>query len=116
MLALTTNCINFLTIIIKVNFFHLFCRLSLCGRSLAVGNEAGNVLMLAFEDMPFPAYYQYDQLKKAIYSLVSNEREMAYKVKSLGFFGYVEHVRYQPKKRHRSCKNIPKETHLTDEN
>ncbi|XP_012162084.1 WD repeat-containing protein 78 [Ceratitis capitata] len=92
------------------------CKLSLCGRSLAVGNEAGNVLMLAFEDMPFPAYYQYDQLEKAIYSLVSNEKEMAYKVKSLGFFGYAEHVRYQPKKRHRRCKNIPKEPHLTDEN
>ncbi|XP_050334108.1 dynein axonemal intermediate chain 4 [Bactrocera neohumeralis] len=92
------------------------CRLSLCGRSLAVGNETGNVLMLAFEDMPFPAYYQYDQLEKAIYNLISNDKEMTHKVKSLGFFGYAEHVRYQPKKRRRMRKKIQKDTNLSDEN
>lgn len=72
--------------------------------------------MLAFEGMPFSAYYQYDQLEKAIYNLISNDKEMTYKVKSLGFFGYAEHVRYQPKKRRKRRKKIQKDVYLSEEN
>ncbi|XP_017486882.1 PREDICTED: WD repeat-containing protein 78 [Rhagoletis zephyria] len=90
--------------------YYTCCDLSLCGRSLAVGNEAGNVLMLAFEDMPFPAYYQYDQLEKAILNLLSNNKEMKNKVKSLGFFGYTEHVRYRIKKHGKRSKKSHTET------
>ncbi|XP_053954610.1 dynein axonemal intermediate chain 4 [Anastrepha ludens] len=87
------------------------CKLSLCSRSLAVGNEAGSVLMMAFEDMPFPAYYQYDQLEKSILSLLSNDKKMKHKVKSIGFFGYPEHVRFRPKKRSKRRKKPQQGTH-----
>ncbi|XP_067648099.1 dynein axonemal intermediate chain 4 [Eurosta solidaginis] len=84
--------------------YYTCCRLSLCGRSLAVGNDIGNVLMLAFEDMPFPAHYQYDQLEKTIFTLLASDKAMLDKVKSLGFFGYSEQVRYKPKKRDKTAK------------
>ncbi|XP_060660313.1 dynein axonemal intermediate chain 4 [Drosophila nasuta] len=63
-------------------------RFAHCGRSLAVGNEAGQVLMLSFEDMPFPPHFQYRQLKRAIYKALSLEPTLQQQVKSVGNFGY----------------------------
>ncbi|KAL7732061.1 hypothetical protein ACLKA6_015823 [Drosophila palustris] len=63
-------------------------RFAHCGRSLAVGNEAGNLLMLSFEDMPFPPHFQYRQLKRAIYKALSLEPALKQQVKSVGHFGY----------------------------
>ncbi|KAH8406821.1 hypothetical protein KR222_004623 [Zaprionus bogoriensis] len=64
------------------------CSFTHCGRSMAVGNEAGNLLMLAFEDMPFPPHFQYRQLKRAIYKALSLEPALKQQVKSVGHFGY----------------------------
>ncbi|KAH8365966.1 hypothetical protein KR093_007730 [Drosophila rubida] len=63
-------------------------RFAHCGRSLAVGNEAGHLLMLAFEDMPFPPHFQYRQLKRAIYKALNLEPTLQQQVKSVGYFGY----------------------------
>ncbi|EDW17241.1 uncharacterized protein Dmoj_GI16791 [Drosophila mojavensis] len=64
-----------------------FC-FSHCGRCLAVGNEAGNLLMLAFEDMPFPPHFQYKQLKRALYKALELDPELLQKVRSVGPFHY----------------------------
>ncbi|EDW72645.1 uncharacterized protein Dwil_GK17066 [Drosophila willistoni] len=63
-------------------------RFTHCGRSLAVGNEDGNLLMLSFEDMPFPPHFQYKQLKRAIFKALAMEPELRQQVKSVGYFGY----------------------------
>ncbi|XP_046812033.1 uncharacterized protein LOC124421218 [Lucilia cuprina] len=63
-------------------------KLSLCGRSVAVGNSNGIVDMLAFEDMPFSPHFQYDHLEKTIHKILANENELLRDVKSLGYFGY----------------------------
>ncbi|KAH8303034.1 hypothetical protein KR044_013402 [Drosophila immigrans] len=63
-------------------------RFAHCGRSLAVGNEAGQLLMLSFEDMPFPPHFQYRQLKRAIYKALNLEPTLQQQVKSVGHFGY----------------------------
>jgi len=63
-------------------------RFTHCGRSLAVGNEAGNLLMLSFEDMPFPPHFQYKQLKRAIFKALSMQPDLRKQVKSVGYFGY----------------------------
>ncbi|XP_064541668.1 dynein axonemal intermediate chain 4 [Drosophila montana] len=59
-----------------------------CGRSLAVGNEAGNLLMLAFEDMPFPPHFQYRQLKRALFKALALDPDLLQQVKSVGSFNY----------------------------
>ncbi|XP_023164706.2 WD repeat-containing protein 78 [Drosophila hydei] len=64
-----------------------FC-FSHCGRCLAVGNEAGNLLMLAFEDMPFAPHFQYRQLKRALYKALALDPELLQQVKSVGAFHY----------------------------
>ncbi|XP_037821979.1 dynein intermediate chain 4, axonemal [Lucilia sericata] len=63
-------------------------KLSLCGRSVAVGNSNGIVDMLAFEDMPFSPHFQYDHLEKTIHKILANESELLRDVKTLGYFGY----------------------------
>lgn len=70
-------------------FFHLFHhRFSLDGTCIAIGNEKGNVIMHSFEDMPFPPYYQYDAIEKAIYKAVSCNEDLLIELKSIGYFGY----------------------------
>ncbi|TMW49605.1 hypothetical protein DOY81_005314, partial [Sarcophaga bullata] len=61
---------------------------SLDGNSIAVGTERGNVLINALDDMPFPPYYQYDTLEKAIYNAVTNYPDLLIELKSVGYFGY----------------------------
>lgn len=55
---------------------------------MAVGNEAGNLLMLSFEDMPFPPHFQYRQLKRAIYKALDLRPKLQEQLKSVGHFGY----------------------------
>lgn len=55
---------------------------------MAVGNNRGIVDMLAFEDMPFSAHFQYDHLEKTIYKILANDKELLRDAKSLGYFGY----------------------------
>lgn len=57
---------------------------------MAVGNESGNLLMLSFEDMPFPPHFQYRQLKRAIYKALELQPELKEKLKSVGHFGYAD--------------------------
>ncbi|EDW76953.1 uncharacterized protein Dwil_GK12695 [Drosophila willistoni] len=59
-----------------------------CGRTLVVGNERGNTLFQAMNDMPFAPHFQYDELEKAIYKAIGNDQEMYIELKSIGFFGY----------------------------
>ncbi|EDV95907.1 dynein axonemal intermediate chain 4 [Drosophila grimshawi] len=59
-----------------------------CGRCLAVGNEAGHLLMLAFEDMPFQPHFQYRQLKRALFKALALDPELLEQAKSVGYFGY----------------------------
>ncbi|BFF97497.1 WD repeat-containing protein 78 [Drosophila madeirensis] len=73
---------------IDANSFYTTFRFAHCGRSLAVGNEAGNLLMLSFEDMPFPPHFQYKQLKRAIFKALAMEPDLRQQVKSVGHFGY----------------------------
>lgn len=68
--------------------FHFIASFSHCGRCLAVGNEAGNLLMLAFEDMPFPPHFQYRQLKRALFKALALDPELLQQVKSVGSFSY----------------------------
>lgn len=64
------------------------CSFSLDGNSIAIGTERGNVVMNALDEMPFPPYYQYDTLEKAIYKAVSHYPEVLIELKSIGYFGY----------------------------
>ncbi|XP_030380359.1 WD repeat-containing protein 78 [Scaptodrosophila lebanonensis] len=73
---------------IDAQIFYTTFRFTLCGRSLAVGNEAGHLLMLSFEDMPFPPHFQYKQLKRALFKALAMEPSLMQQVKSVGFFGY----------------------------
>ncbi|XP_017841775.2 WD repeat-containing protein 78 [Drosophila busckii] len=63
-------------------------RFTHCGRCLAVGNEAGHLLMLSFEDMPFSPHFQYRQLKRALFKALALYPELSEQVKSVGYFGY----------------------------
>ncbi|KAH8301952.1 hypothetical protein KR044_001250, partial [Drosophila immigrans] len=58
------------------------------GTTLAVGNERGNTLFQAINDMPFPPHFQYDELEKAIYKAIGNDQDLFIELKSVGFFGY----------------------------
>ncbi|XP_020800106.1 WD repeat-containing protein 78 [Drosophila serrata] len=73
---------------IDANIFYTTFKFTHCGRSLAVGNEAGNLLMLSFEDMPFSPHFQYKQLKRAIFKALSMQPDLRQQVKSVGYFGY----------------------------
>lgn len=66
----------------------LIRRFSHCGRSLVIGNERGNTLFNALNDMPFSPHFQYDELEKAIYKAIGNDHELIMELKSIGFFGY----------------------------
>ncbi|KAH8297620.1 hypothetical protein KR054_004502 [Drosophila jambulina] len=68
--------------------FNTVARFSHCGRSLVIGNERGNTLFKAINDMPFPPHFQYDELEKAIYKAIGNDYELLMELKSVGFFGY----------------------------
>ncbi|XP_023304991.2 dynein axonemal intermediate chain 4 [Lucilia cuprina] len=61
---------------------------SLNGCAIAIGTERGQVVVSAFDEMPFPPYYQYDTLEKAIYKAVNNFPELVIELKSVGYFGY----------------------------
>ncbi|EDV38786.1 uncharacterized protein Dana_GF24973 [Drosophila ananassae] len=73
---------------IDADIFYTTFKFTHCGRSLAVGNEAGNLLMMSFEDMPFPPHFQYKQLKRAIFKALSMQPDLRQQVKSVGYFGY----------------------------
>ncbi|XP_004521728.2 WD repeat-containing protein 78 [Ceratitis capitata] len=82
---------NLLAPISKKNIdksFHTLAKLSLCGRSLALGNERGNVLMCSFENMPFQSHNQYDELEKAIYNAIKLSPTLMKDLKNIGYFGY----------------------------
>ncbi|XP_020801574.1 WD repeat-containing protein 78 [Drosophila serrata] len=68
--------------------FNTVARFSHCGRTLVIGNERGNTLFNAINDMPFPPHFQYDELEKAIYKAIGNDHELLMELKSVGFFGY----------------------------
>lgn len=61
-----------------------------------VGNERGNALFQALNDMPFPPHFQYDELEKAIYKSMGNDQELFIELKSIGFFGYPNKVCMKP--------------------
>ncbi|XP_054088180.1 dynein axonemal intermediate chain 4 isoform X2 [Zeugodacus cucurbitae] len=68
--------------------FHTLARLSICGRSLAIGNERGNVLMCSFEHMPFQSHNQYAELEKALYNAIKLSPTLMQDLKNIGYFGY----------------------------
>ncbi|XP_016981816.1 dynein axonemal intermediate chain 4 [Drosophila rhopaloa] len=68
--------------------FNTVARFSHCGRTLVIGNERGNTLFNALDDMPFSPHFQYDELEKAIYKAIGNDHELLMELKSIGFFGY----------------------------
>ncbi|XP_017137527.1 WD repeat-containing protein 78 [Drosophila miranda] len=68
--------------------FNTVAQFSNCGRTLVVGNERGNTLFQALNDMPFQPHFQYDELEKAIFKAIGNDHELLMELKSIGFFGY----------------------------
>ncbi|XP_017066411.1 dynein intermediate chain 4, axonemal [Drosophila eugracilis] len=68
--------------------FNTVARFSHCGRTLVIGNERGNTLFQALNDMPFSPHFQYDELEKAIFKAIGSNRELFMELKSIGFFGY----------------------------
>ncbi|KAH8262518.1 hypothetical protein KR026_010085, partial [Drosophila bipectinata] len=68
--------------------FNTVARFSHCGRSLVIGNERGNTIFNALDDMPFSPHFQYDELEKAMYKAIGNDHELIMELKSIGFFGY----------------------------
>ncbi|XP_052847336.1 dynein axonemal intermediate chain 4 [Drosophila gunungcola] len=68
--------------------FNTVARFSHCGRTLVIGNERGNTLFHALNDMPFSPHFQYDELEKAIFKAIGNDYELLMELKSIGFFGY----------------------------
>ncbi|XP_017010524.2 dynein axonemal intermediate chain 4 [Drosophila takahashii] len=68
--------------------FNTVARFSHCGRTLVIGNERGNTLFNALNDMPFSPHFQYDELEKAIFKAIGNDHELFMELKSIGFFGY----------------------------
>jgi len=55
---------------------------------LVIGNERGNTLFNALNDMPFSPHFQYDELEKAIFKAIGNNHDLFMELKSIGFFGY----------------------------
>ncbi|KAH8349882.1 hypothetical protein KR084_008621 [Drosophila pseudotakahashii] len=68
--------------------FNTVARFSHCGRTLVIGNERGNTLFNALNDMPFSPHFQYDELEKAIFKAIGNDHELFMELKNIGFFGY----------------------------
>ncbi|XP_037722912.1 dynein intermediate chain 4, axonemal isoform X1 [Drosophila subpulchrella] len=68
--------------------FNTVARFSHCGRTLVIGNERGNTLFNALNDMPFSPHFQYDELEKAIFKAIGSNHELFMELKSIGFFGY----------------------------
>ncbi|BFF98396.1 WD repeat-containing protein 78 [Drosophila madeirensis] len=68
--------------------FNTVAQFSNCGRTLVVGNERGNTLFQALNDMPFEPHFQYDELEKSIFKAIGNDHELLMELKSFGFFGY----------------------------
>uniref|UniRef100_A0A1A9WB47 Dynein axonemal intermediate chain 4 n=1 Tax=Glossina brevipalpis TaxID=37001 RepID=A0A1A9WB47_9MUSC len=68
--------------------FNTTAKFSLDGFSIAIGNEKGNVHICSFDEMPFPPYFQYDTLEKAIHKIVASQSELLIELKSIGYFGY----------------------------
>ncbi|XP_030375496.1 WD repeat-containing protein 78 [Scaptodrosophila lebanonensis] len=76
--------------------FNTVAQFSNCGRTVAIGNERGNVLFQSLDDMPFEPHFQYDELEKAIYKAIGNDQELLIELKSVGFFGYPNKKSVQP--------------------
>ncbi|XP_030561001.1 WD repeat-containing protein 78 [Drosophila novamexicana] len=68
--------------------YNTIAQFSNSGTVLVVGNERGNTLFEALNDMPFAPHFQYDELEKAIYRAIGNDQELFIELKSIGFFGY----------------------------
>ncbi|XP_017864493.1 PREDICTED: dynein intermediate chain 1, axonemal [Drosophila arizonae] len=68
--------------------YNTIAQFSNSGTVLVVGNERGNVLFEALNDMPFAPHFQYDEMEKAIYRAIGNDQELFIELKSIGFFGY----------------------------
>ncbi|XP_034484168.1 WD repeat-containing protein 78 [Drosophila innubila] len=76
--------------------YNTVAQFSNSGTTLVVGNERGNALFQALNDMPFPPHFQYDELEKAIYKSMGNDQELFIELKSIGFFGYPNKVCMKP--------------------
>ncbi|XP_067635828.1 dynein axonemal intermediate chain 4-like [Eurosta solidaginis] len=82
---------NLLEPISRIKFstsFNTMFRFSLSGLSVAFGDERGDVRVCAFDRMPFPSYFQYDDLKYALFKALIFKPDMIPQLKSIGFFGY----------------------------
>lgn len=86
---LVTLIFNALHIRLEINFFVCFkFRFSCDGCNIAIGNEKGNVHISALDEMPFPPYFQYEALEKAIYKAVATDPDLLIELRSVGYFGY----------------------------
>jgi dynein intermediate chain 4, axonemal len=63
-------------------------KFSTCGRSIIVGDTDGNCHVCSLEDFPFPPYYQYDELQRALYHSLTNKQDLEKQIKQLGYLGY----------------------------
>ena len=63
-------------------------KFSPCGRSIIVGDTEGNTHVCGLEDFPFAPHYQYDELQKALYTSLTNKKDLEKQIKQLGFLGY----------------------------
>nr|XP_036222079.1 WD repeat-containing protein 78-like isoform X2 [Bactrocera oleae] len=61
---------------------------SLCGRSLAVGNEQGDVHICSLIKMPFQPHFQYEQLRRSLFNAISTSADLIIELNNVGFFGY----------------------------
>uniref|UniRef100_A0A1A9WPR9 Dynein axonemal intermediate chain 4 n=1 Tax=Glossina brevipalpis TaxID=37001 RepID=A0A1A9WPR9_9MUSC len=75
------------------NSFNTLAKFSRDGYNIAVGNEKGNVHINAFDEMPFPSYFQYEALEKAIYKAITTDPDLLIELRSVGFFGYPNKAR-----------------------
>uniref|UniRef100_A0A1B0FBW5 Dynein axonemal intermediate chain 4 n=1 Tax=Glossina morsitans morsitans TaxID=37546 RepID=A0A1B0FBW5_GLOMM len=70
------------------NSFNTLAKFSCDGCNIAIGNEKGNVHISALDEMPFPPYFQYEALEKAIYKAVATDPDLLIELRSVGYFGY----------------------------
>ncbi|XP_018791447.1 PREDICTED: WD repeat-containing protein 78-like [Bactrocera latifrons] len=68
--------------------FNTMFKHSLCGRSLAVGNERGDVFICSLVKMPFQPYFQYDALRRSLFNAISTSADLLIELNNIGFFGY----------------------------
>ncbi|KAI9589274.1 hypothetical protein GQX74_007443 [Glossina fuscipes] len=59
------------------NSFNTLAKFSRDGCNIAIGNEKGNVHISALDEMPFPPYFQYEALEKAIYKAVATDPDLS---------------------------------------